>query len=395
MSEILDIKAREILDSKGRPTVEVDLKTESGVFRASCPSGVSTGKYEAVEIDTEQAVWNVNNKILYELKGKDSKDQEELDLKMIKLDKSSNRSGLGVNAILPVSMAICRAGAMAKEMILHEHISDLFKADKKKNMPNPCVLMIEGGLHSGSSLDIQEFMIVPKGKSFEEKLETGVEIYKTLGKILEKKYGKISTNVGIEGGYAPNLKSTFEVLDLILKAAGMHKIGIILDVAASHFYTNGKYDFEDNVFTRAQLLDFYKSLVKRYPIIGIEDPFAEEDWEGFAMITKSLGKKISVIGDDLLTTNTKRIEKAVSEKACNGLILKPNQIGTITETLKAAKKAFDFGWEVFVKHRGGETNDSFISDLAVGIDAKYIMAGAPARGERLAKYNRLLRIEQE
>ncbi len=395
MSKILDIKAREILDSKGKATVEVDLKTESGVFRASCPSGVSTGKYEAVEIDTEQAVWNVNNKILHELGGRDPRNQEELDLKMIKLDGSLDKSRLGVNAILPVSIAICRAGAMAKKMILHEHISDLFKADKKKDMPYPCILMIEGGLHSGSSLDIQEFMIVPKGKSFEEKLETGVEIYKTLGKILEKKYGKISTNVGIEGGYAPNLKSTYEALDLIVQAAGMNKIEIVLDVAASHFYTNGKYDFEDNVFTKAQLLGFYQSLIKRYPITGIEDPFAEQDWEGFAMITKSLGKKISIIGDDLLTTNIKRIQKAVSEKACNGLILKPNQIGTVTETLEAAKKGFDSGWQVFVKHRGGETNDNFISDLAVGIDAKYIMAGAPARGERLAKYNRLLRIEQE
>ena len=395
MSKILDIKAREILDSKGKATVEVDLKTESGVFRASCPSGVSTGKYEAVEIDTEQAVWNVNNKILHELGGRDPRNQEELDLKMIKLDGSLDKSRLGVNAILPVSIAICRAGDMAKKMILHEHISDLFKADKKKDMPYPCILMIEGGLHSGSSLDIQEFMIVPKGKSFEEKLETGVEIYKTLGKILEKKYGKISTNVGIEGGYAPNLKSTYEALDLIVQAAGMNKIEIVLDVAASHFYTNGKYDFEDNVFTKAQLLGFYQSLIKRYPITGIEDPFAEQDWEGFAMITKSLGKKISIIGDDLLTTNIKRIQKAVSEKACNGLILKPNQIGTVTETLEAAKKGFDSGWQVFVKHRGGETNDNFISDLAVGIDAKYIMAGAPARGERLAKYNRLLRIEQE
>jgi len=395
MSKILDIKAREILDSKGKATVEVDLKTESGVFRASCPSGVSTGKYEAVEIDTEQAVWNVNNKILHELGGRDPRNQEELDLKMIKLDGSLDKSRLGVNAILPVSIAICRAGAMAKKMILHEHISDLFKADKKKDMPYPCILMIDGGLHSGSSLDIQEFMIVPKGKSFEEKLETGVEIYKTLGKILEKKYGKISTNVGIEGGYAPNLKSTYEALDLIVQAAGMNKIEIVLDVAASHFYTNGKYDFEDNVFTKAQLLGFYQSLIKRYPITGIEDPFAEQDWEGFAMITKSLGKKISIIGDDLLTTNIKRIQKAVSEKACNGLILKPNQIGTVTETLEAAKKGFDSGWQVFVKHRGGETNDNFISDLAVGIDAKYIMAGAPARGERLAKYNRLLRIEQE
>ena len=427
-SKIKKIKAREILDSRGNPTVEVELETDFGVSSASVPSGVSKGKYEVIELrdggkryggmGVMRAVKNVNEVIAPNLIGKDLIKQKEIDNLLIELDATENKSHLGANAILAVSIAVCRAGARAKNLSLYEYISQLAENTSPLLLPKPCILLIEGGLHAGNNLDVQEFMILPKGDSFREKLRMGTEIYHDLGEILKREYGKRAINVGYEGGFAPPLSITEKALNLIMKAiekAGYHgKVKIILDVAASTFYQSktsngsymrsiqgsaerskaGSYKFERVSFTGEGLLNFYLDLVEKYPIWAIEDPFAQEDWEGFKEISKKLGEVI-IIGDDLLVTNIEKIKKAIKEKACNGLVLKPNQIGTVSETIEAAKLAMGADWEVFVKHRGGETNDSFISDLAVGLGAKYIMAGAPARGERVAKYNRLLRIEEK
>jgi len=404
---IKSIKAREILDSRGMPTVEVELVTDLGKFSASVPSGVSKGKYEAVELrdggkryqgkGVLKAVRNVNNIIAPKLKGKDVTRQKEIDDLMIKLDGTKNKSRLGANAILAVSMAVCRAGAAAKNLALWRWILKI--AGTKPALPTPCVLYMEGGLHGRGDLDVQEFMAISKINSLKEKIRIGTEIYHTLGTILSKKYGKSAVNVGIEGAFTPPIITTKEALDLIMEVAQNSgysgKIEIILDIAASSFFRNGKYKFEKRNLSKDELLDFYLALCQKYPIIAIEDPFAEEDWEGFQRITKKFGKKITVIGDDLLVTNLQRIKEAIKKKACNGLILKPNQIGTVSETIEAAQYALKNKWKVFVKHRGGDTCDDFIADLAVGLGIGWIMAGAPARGERVAKYNRLLQIEEE
>ena len=394
--KIKSIKAREILDSRGIPTVEVDLVTNNGVFRASVPSGSSTGKHEAFELrdvkkkryhglGVEQAVKNINEVIALKVKGMDATRQGEIDGLMIRLDGTENKSKLGANAILAVSMAVCRAGAAAKKMPLWKWISKL--SGTKLSLPKPCFNIINGGKHAGNNLDFQEFMIVPQFNRFSKNLQAGVEIYYELKKILRKEYGESAINLGDEGGFAPSLKFPIQALNLILiaiKKAGYNKkVKIAIDVAASEI-KSGKYD-----------LDFYTDLVKQYPILSLEDPFSEQDYNGFSNITKKLGKKIIVIGDDFLVTNPKRIIKAQEKKACNGLLLKPNQIGTVTEALQSFNLAKAFGWKIMVSHRSGETLDSFISDLSVGLGADFIKAGAPARGERVAKYNRLLRIEEK
>lgn len=405
--KIQSIKAREILDSKGNPTVEVDLITKDGLFRSSVPSGSSVGKYEAYELrdgekrykglGVRKAVSNVNNVIAPKLKGMLVTEQEKIDNLMIKLDGTENKSRLGANAILGVSLSVCRAGAAAQKIPLWKWISKL--SGTKPKLPTPCVLFMEGGLHGRGDLDIQEFMAFPEGKSFKEKLRIATEIYYTLRDILIKKYDASAVNVGIEGAFTPPIKKTRQALDLLMesvkKTGYKGKIKIILDVAASSFFKNGKYNFEEGIISRERLLDFYLKLVKDYPIIAIEDPYDEEDWKGFQEITKSIGKKVTIIGDDLLVTNIERMKKAKEMKACNGVIIKLNQIGTVIETIKAVKFAVDNKWQVFVKHRGGETEDSFISDLAVGLGKGWIMAGAPSRGERVAKYNQLLRIEEK
>lgn len=405
-SKIKKIRAREILDSLGNPTVEVELTTDSGSFRASVPSGVSKGKYEAKELrdggkryqgkGVQKAVKNVNKIIEPKLKGKNPVCQKKIDDLMIELDGTGDKSKLGANAILAVSLACCRAGAAAKNIPLWKWISKIAKT--KPVLPFPCILSIEGGLHGRGDLDIQEFMVINKDNSFKERLRIGTEIYQILGSILNKKYGKSATNVGIEGAFVPPIKRTKEALDLVMEAAkkaGYNKVKIILDIAASSFFKNGKYHFEKRILTKEKLLDFYSELFKKYPIIGIEDPFSEEDWEGFQKITEKFGRKITIIGDDLLVTNIQRIKEAIDKKACNGLILKPNQIGTVSETIEAAKYALKNKWNVFVKHRGGDTCDDFIADLSVGLGTGWIMSGAPTRGERVAKYNRLLKIEEE
>ncbi|MBZ9569741.1 phosphopyruvate hydratase [Patescibacteria group bacterium] len=411
--EIKSIKAREILDSKGWPTIEVDLETSGFLVKASVPSGTSKGKYEAVELrdggkrylgrGVLEAVKNINEIIAPKLIGEEVENQKKIDQILVELDGTKNKSRLGANAIIGVSMAVCRAGAKAQKLPLYKYISQLYENTSRRDwvvkLPNPCFLMIEGGLHAGNDLDIQEFMIAPEGDSFKEKLQIGTEIYHTLFSILEKECGENSRNVGYEGGFAPPLKRTTEALNFIIKAtkkAGYQdQMKIILDVAASSFFKKGIYRFEGLTLTKEGLLDFYTELFKKYPIFAIEDPFSEDDWEGFKMMTEKFGKNITIIGDDLLVTNLERIKKAVRERSCNGLILKPNQIGTITETIEAAKYVIEDGFRVFVKQRGGETPDDFIADLAVGLGAGWIMSGAPARGERVAKYNRLLEIEDE
>ncbi len=420
-SKIKKIKAREILDSRGNPTVEVDLTTNFGVFRASVPSGASKGKYEAKELrdggkrycgrGVKKAVKNVNEIIAPKLKGKDVVRQKEIDELMIKLDGTKNKSKLGANAILAVSLAVCRAGATAKNISLNRYLAQMAENRSQLILPIPAFNIINGGVHAGNELAFQEFMIAPQFKKFSKNLQAASEIYHTLKEILEEKFGKQATNVGDEGGFAPAIKFPEEALNLIQKAidkAGYknkinraHKlftpVKIILDVAASQFYLNGKYQIQKKklTFTNKDFLNYYLNLIKNYPIIAIEDPFAEEDWKGFQEITEKIGKRVLIIGDDLLATNPERIKKAYQRKACNGLLLKPNQIGTVTEAIKAAKLAQGYGWKVMVSHRSGETCDNFISDLAVGIRADFIKAGAPARGERAAKYNRLLRIEEE
>ncbi len=423
MSKIESIKAREILDSKGNPIIEVDLVTDLGLFHASAPSGVSTGDYEAIELrdggrryngkGVLKAVENVNKIISSALLGKDPVQQRKIDEIMIELDGTANKSNLGANAILPVSIAVCRAGARAEKLPLWEYISQISGINRESgapgriSLPKPCLLMMEGGVHAGNSLSTQEFMIVPPPDTeqtddkplFREELRAGVEIYQGLKALIEKEYGKMATNVGLEGGFSvPNIK-TPTALELILKVieqdAYRSRVGIILDVAAVCFFKDNIYQFEDTAFTRKDLMKFYAGLVQQYPVKGIEDPFSQDDWQGFEAITKKLGNDIFIIGDDLLATNKERIKKASERGAVNAIILKPNQVGTLSQTIEAAKMAYVAGWEAFVKHRGGETNDDFIADLAVGINAGYIMAGAPARGERVAKYNRLLRIEEE
>ena len=410
-TKIKNIKAREILDSRGEPTVEVELKTDFGSFFSSVPSGVSKGKYEAVELrdggkryqgkGVLKAVKNVNTIIAKKIKGKGVRNQEKIDQILIELDGTKNKSRLGANAILPVSMAVCRAGAAAERVPLYQYISQLYEVEPRKvSLPNPCLLLVEGGLHANNELSTQEFMVSSQGSSFQQKFQIANEIYHTLGKILKKEYGAAATGIGLEGAFdVPFLKHTKECLDLILKAAkeagSQERVQIFLDIAASSFFQDGVYQFEGENLTQEDLLNFYQGLLQKYPILAIEDPFFEDDWTGFQIINEKLGKEILIVGDDLLVTNLERIKQAQKKKACNAMILKPNQIGTVTETLEAAKLGQSFDWKIVVSHRAGETTDDFIADLAVGISADFIKAGAPAREERVAKYNRLLKIEEE
>ncbi|MFH1820722.1 MAG: enolase [Candidatus Nealsonbacteria bacterium] len=405
--KIKSIKAREILDSRGYPTVEVELATGSGVFLASTPSGTSKGKYEAHELrdggdryfgfGVTKAVENIEKTIAPELLGKDVRDQEFIDQTLIELDGTIHKARLGANAILPVSVAVLKAGAHSERIPLWQWIAKL--AGTTPNLPFPCILFMEGGLHGRGDLDTQEFMVVIQDHDFSDRLRFGTEMYHTFKEILIKKFGKAATNVGLEGGFTPPIHDTVEALDLLMKAikkSKQKKARIILDMAATTFFKDDKYYFEGEIMDRSNLLNFYSDIVKKYPIEGIEDPFSEEDWLGFQEITEKLGRKIHIIGDDLLVTNKERIIRAHKEEAGNSLILKPNQVGTFTETLEALKAAKSVCcWEVFVKHRSGETSDTFLADLAVGLGTGWIMAGAPQRGERVAKYNRLLRISQE
>jgi enolase len=411
---IKSIKAREILDSRGNPTIEVECITEEGVFTSSVPSGASTGLKEAFEMRDEEhryggkgvlkAIKNVNEIIAPKLIGMDCTNQKEIDGAMIALDGTESKYNLGSNGIVGVSMAVCRAGASAKKMELYEYIAELFGNDNLK-MPCPSFNIINGGAHSDNGLDFQEFMIAPIGSDFKESVRMGSEIYYKLKRFLKESYPDFPVNVGDEGGFAPPIEIPEVALGLIVKSIEdseyINKVGIILDVAASQFYkkekgmAEGYYGLRMGVFSTADMLNYYSDLVKSYPIIGIEDPFAEDDWKGFEKITNRIGDKIMIIGDDLLVSNAGIIKDAQGKKACNGAILKINQVGTVTEILEAAKICKEGGFKTIVSHRSGETCDSFIADLAVGISSDYIKSGAPCRGERLAKYNRLCRIEEK
>ncbi len=406
MAKILAIRARSILDSRGNPTVECDLKTSDGIFRASVPSGASTGAHEAHELrdngkeyrgmGVQRAVNNVNLILAKKLKGR-TVVQQDIDELMIKLDGTANKSKLGANAILAVSMATARAGATAKNLTLHEYFKKI-TGTKKILMPVPAFNIINGGKHAGNKLDFQEYMIMPTGaKSYSEALRMGSEIYHVLKKNLENHFGKSAINVGDEGGFAPPLTCIEEpfdyITDAIIKLGYWKKVKLAIDCAATTFWKNGTYYLEGQEFKPDAMVNKYEDLANAYPLASIEDPFYEEDFSNFAKLHKIL--KTQIVGDDLLCTNPQRVEKAITRNSCNCLLLKINQIGTITEALKAAQLAKKAGWNIMVSHRSGETNDCFIADLAVGIGAGQIKAGAPCRGERLAKYNQLLRIEEE
>lgn len=406
-SKIKSVKAREILDSRGNPTLEVEIATDKGAFLAGVPSGASTGKYEAVELrdggdryhgkGVQKAVSNVNDIIAPKLKGENTIHQKEIDALLCELDGTENKAKLGANAIVGVSMAVCRAGAADQKLSLYKHIASISATAviNTLHMPKGAFNVVNGGAHAGNNLDVQEFMIVPQDDKFSENIQAASEIYHKLKNVLVGRYGESAKNVGDEGGFAPPAKSSQEILDCLVSASGKSRVKIILDVAASQFFRDGKYHMQAGMLSREELLDYYSEFISGYPIAGLEDPFAENDWEGFQAITRDFGKDLMVIGDDLLVTNPKRIAEAHKKNACNGLLVKLNQIGTVSETIEAVKLAQSYGWKIMVSHRSGETCDDFIADLAVGLGADYIKSGAPARGERVVKYNRLLKIEEE
>jgi len=411
MSEIKNIKAREVLDSRGNPTVEVDVTTENGVFRAMVPSGASAGQHEALELrdgdktrylgkGTLKAVDNVNKKIAPKLIGLDCRQQETIDHIMIKLDGTDNKGKFGANAILPVSMAVTKAGAAAKNLPLYVYVGELFGITPHR-IPVPMCNVINGGKHAGQENSIQEHMLMPTGaKNFTEGIRMVSESYHHLAKLLKGKFGAGGTLIGDEGGFAPaQITDVNERLDLMLKAvenAGYKdKMKIALDPASSEFFYDGTYKIGDKSFSGEELVDFYVDLCKKYPIVSNEDGNAEDDWDSWVEMTKKLGSKIQIVGDDIFVTNTKRIKKGIELHAANSVLIKLNQIGTVTETLDAIKMAQDEGWTAVISHRSGETEDSFIADLVVGANAGQIKTGAPARSDRNAKYNQLIRIEEE
>nr|KJB16679.1 hypothetical protein B456_002G243100 [Gossypium raimondii] len=419
---IVSVKARQIFDSRGNPTVEVDVETSNGIkARAAVPSGASTGIYEALELrdggsdylgkGVSKAVANVNTIIGPALIGKDPTEQTAIDNFMVQqLDGTQNEWGwckqkLGANAILAVSLAVCKAGAEVKKLPLYKHIANL-AGNSKLVLPVPAFNVINGGSHAGNKLAMQEFMILPVGaSSFKEAMKMGVEVYHHLKSVIKKKYGQDATNVGDEGGFAPNIQEGLELLNTAIAKAGYTgKVVIGMDVAASEFYgTDKTYDLnfkEENNDGKQKisgdaLKDLYKSFVAEYPIVSIEDPFDQDDWEHYSKLTNEIGEKVQIVGDDLLVTNPKRVAKAIAEKTCNALLLKVNQIGSVTESIEAVKMSKQAGWGVMASHRSGETEDTFIADLSVGLATGQIKTGAPCRSERLAKYNQLLRIEEE
>jgi len=411
MEKIEIIIAREILDSRGNPTVEVEVGLTDGSFgHASVPSGASTGKHEAVELrdkskkryigkGVEKAVQNVNRVIAPVLVGIDALDQRIVDKTLIELDGTPNKGKLGANATLGVSLAVARAAADSVYMPLYRYIGG---ANACK-LPMPMMNILNGGLHAANNVDLQEFMIMPiGGKTFKEALRIGAEVFHTLADVLKDK--GLSTAVGDEGGFAPNLKSNDQAVEMVLsgiKKAGFHPgkdVGLALDPASSSFYKNGKYVFfksDKSKRSADQMIDFYADWVKRFPIFSIEDGLDENDWKGWKKMTEKLGDKIQIVGDDLFVTNTKRIAKGIKEKSANAVLIKLNQIGTLTETLDAIQMAHKVGWNAIISHRSGETEDTFIADLAVATGTGQIKTGSLCRSERICKYNQLLRIEEE
>jgi enolase len=410
MTELIDIKAREILDSRGNPTIEVDVVLACGAFgRAAVPSGASTGTREALELRDKQenrfmgkgvlnAVVNVNEVIAPEIIGYDAMDQAGLDRTMQDIDGTENKSRLGANAILGVSMAAARAAANACEIPLYQHIGGI----SARVLPLPMMNVINGGAHAANNLDIQEFMILPFGAdSIAQGIQMGAETFHTLAKILKGE--GLSTAVGDEGGFAPNLKSNEEAIEYIINAiekAGYRPgkdIGIALDSAASEFYRDGKYIFasEGQELSSIELIDYYEKLIEKYPLYSIEDGLAENDWDSWEIMTQRLGNSIQIVGDDIFVTNPDIFQKGISRGIGNSILIKLNQIGSVTETLDTIQMAKESGYTIVISHRSGETEDTFIADLAVGVNSGQIKTGSMSRSDRVAKYNQLLRIEEK
>lgn len=406
---IEDVYARQILDSRGNPTVEVDVKLSNGIKgRAAVPSGASTGIFEALELrdgdktkyqgkSVQKAVDNVNNIIGPELIGEKASHQKEIDRFMIDMDGTENKSRLGANAILGVSLAVAKAAAKGYGMSLYRYLGGI----NALTLPVPMMNIINGGVHADNNIDFQEFMIAPVGaESFSHAIEMGCNVFHTLKGVLKSK--SLATSVGDEGGFAPNLRSNEEGIEVILDAidkAGYDtdKIKICLDVASSEFYENGKYNLqgEGKLFDNKEMTDFLEEWVKKYPIISIEDGMAEQDWDGWDMLTKRIGKSCQLVGDDLFVTNTRRLVDGIRRKVANSILIKVNQIGTLSETLDAISMAHAAGYTTIISHRSGETEDTFIADLAVAVNAGQIKTGSASRSDRMAKYNQLLRIEQK
>ena len=407
MSKIKAVNAREILDSRGNPTVEVEVLLEDkSIGRSAVPSGASTGAFEAAELrdggsrylgkGVTSAVRNVIEKIAPAVVGMSAADQRAIDLKMITLDGTKNKSALGANAILGVSLATARAASISTNQSLFKYLGGA----EAKTLPVPMMNILNGGAHADTNVDIQEFMIAPIGAdSFKESLRWGAEIYHSLKSVLKKK--GLATSIGDEGGFAPNLDSNRAALDLILVAiesAGFKagsQIALAMDVAATEFFDNGKYKLEGKSLTSDQMITYYSDLVSNYPLVSIEDPLDEDDWSGWTTLTAELGQKIQIVGDDLFVTNPERLEKGIKSKTANALLVKVNQIGSLTETIDAVTMAHANNYKSMMSHRSGETEDTTIADLAVALNCGQIKTGAPARSERVAKYNQLLRIEEE
>ncbi len=414
MSKITLLTAREILDSRGFPTVEVRIDIDTGqTVRASVPGGTGTGKHEALEIrdgdpsrmggkGVKKVVTTINDVIAPLLIGQDPIRQTATDQMLYNLDGTPNKSKLGANAILGVSMAVCKAGAASVGMPIYKYLKEKYAITPNLRIPSPIFNLINGGAHGAGNLDFQEFHVIPtSNKSFSDSLQLGVEFFMALEQVLISKNAIHS--VGVEGGFAPNLFTNLDALELLLEAMKRtpylfgQDLFFGLDVAADYFFKNGKYTIRDRQepFSSKDLLDYYKELNSKYHIFSIEDPFQADDWQAWSAITAELSDRVVIVADDLVTTNKERLQKAVAEKACTSVMVKPNQIGTISETVEVVKIAKDAKMQVVASHRSGETNDDFIADFAVGLGCDYVKFGAPIRGERVAKYNRLLEIETE
>jgi enolase len=421
MPKISKIIAREILDSRGNPTVEAKVVLDNDSFaKASAPSGASTGVHEAWELRDEdqkrygglgvlKAVANVNSQISQALMGFEIADQRKIDEAMLSLDGSPNKQNLGANAILPVSLACARAAALSKNLELYEYLSSYFIKRNTYRLPIPSFNIFNGGKHADTNLDFQEFMIIPlvgvatakEKKSFAWQLRMGAEIFHELGRVLHE--AGLDTDVGNEGGYAPDITSSIQAIEMILAAAVRagyqpgHDVGLGIDVGSSGLYNNltKKYIFklDNSVFTNNNLIGLYNEWLRKYPIVSLEDGLAEDDWDGWRELTQELGSEMMLIGDDLFVTNTERLQQGIDKQVANTILIKPNQVGSLSETIDCIRLAQDHGYRIMISHRSGETCDDFIADLAVASGAEYIKAGSLSRGERLAKYNRLLEIE--
>ena len=408
MAVIVAVKAREILDSRGNPTIEVDVRCDDGSFgRAAVPSGASTGEHETIELrdgdkrrylgkGVLKAVKNVNEIISLKVLGIDVTLQSDIDKIMIELDATPNKSNLGANAILGVSLAVAKAACSSKGLPLYRYLG----GSSANTLPTPLMNIINGGVHADNNIDVQEFMIVPLGfRSFSDSIRAGVEVFHHLRDILKKK--GYSTSVGDEGGFAPNLKSNEEAIDCILEAINKanyrvgDEISLALDIASSEFYNDDYYHIENKSLSKEKIVELFKKWVRDYPIVSIEDPMAEDDWNGWKLITKELGETVQLVGDDLFVTNTERLERGIKDGVANSILIKVNQIGTLSETLEAVQTASKAQYTYIISHRSGETEDSTIADIAVATNSGQIKTGSASRSDRMAKYNQLLRIEEE